>query len=121
MAYDSQAEVALVGLSLRFPRESQISSGIEAVLLQILKALVKTKGELSSPVVYAVEQLWMESSPLRDWMPQDTPIALEFAQLTRRLADRLGAQQASDHIRDVISALHSWADSIERAIAEKNA
>lgn len=119
VAYDSQAEVALFGLSERLHRKSPIASGFEATLLEILKIMVKSKGELPTPAVHAIVWTWGKSSPIRDWMPQDTSILSEFAQLSRRLVNRLGTQSASGRNRDAISVLNAWADSLERAIAER--
>ena len=111
--YESQAEVALIGLSFR--TEGVRTPGGNATLLQILRVLADTKdiGRIGWNIADFMEKRG-KAPP-----PQDTTTWPEFASLSRRLAKRLTKKEEEQPYADAIKALNAWADSLEQAIAER--
>lgn len=123
-AYESQAEVALIGLSdkLRYRREGVfIKPGIGRTLLQIFRVLSKQE-KFNSSTFFDFGMVFNEHIGFQYTV--DTETRVEFISLSRQLADHLEKQtvlhkrnrKRDVFIRDVkptIVGLREWADRLE--------
>ena len=132
--YESQAEVALLGLfqgekgnspdSSGFYRvsgkkgNSSDSSGFYRVLLVIFRTLSK-QGELGNSIPYALSGLMLS---LKDEFPKDTSTLKEFASLSRNLVGRLVKAKRSagkdrhykEKLNEVIDGLNTWTELLTK-------
>lgn len=108
----SQAEFALLGLSNRDVTTTPNLSGFEAVLLTLMRTLLRSRS-FSFFVPYAINVLLRET-----WHPQDLAARQEFASLARQLAEHMkiikvvGVEGLTTR-EEAINTLNSWADSLE--------
>lgn len=126
-SYDFQVEIALIGLSQRDMATQLHSPGFDAALLQILRVLLDSKniGDAHSILFSDTEVLEALVKRSEAGLPQDITTRLELASLVRKLAEMLLLKtRIKENVRwtreersRVISALNSWADSLEHAIA----
>ncbi len=127
--YESQALVALAGLSERSVRSRQestglrVSPGLDAALLQILRTLVIEENTIKLWNFNGAEFFTDRS---KSQLPLDKTTWPEFASLTRELAKRLRETwqhkpegTSNRRLDRAIQALTSWADSLEQAIANE--
>jgi len=108
-AYDSQAEIALIGLAYRKTEETLGSSGFEKALLKVLDILL-TSTTIHISVYHAIIDLLM-----RVWLPKNVETRLKLASLARQLAEHLMSLSGvtSRTLDNTIGSLNLWADKLE--------
>lgn len=116
LGYGSQAEIALMGLRQRKFEKSASSSGVDAVLLQILRTLSDSKYiGFADEVLFPLSDFLEERSTAP--LPQDIATWPDFSSLARRLTERLAKMKKYESERErAIAALNAWADALERAM-----
>jgi len=113
-----QAEWALRGLNRR-EISHPVSVAVDVALLQILRALVSGPNILPVALEFYFGDTFI-AQRCKSAPPQDASTWPEFVALSRRLAQRLDAEEESGiGVKDAIEALNQWADSLERAVAEQ--
>jgi hypothetical protein len=124
--YNSQSAIAFFGLGMRSPgqfEQSLSSPGVDNALIQILRVLTAVEHPVKTWLNDVVADFLEERSKAS--LPHDRKTWSEFASLTRQLAEQLSALLRKDRSeRDekqgrAVSALNSWADTLERAIAKE--
>lgn len=128
--YGSQAVIALLGLTIRPKLEAlSISEGFDLAFLQILHTFLDSKEiDLRSryyPLAGPLERLLTKRRKVAP--PHDAATLSEFARLARQLAGRLETIRNTGQPRSfganarerLITALNSWADSLEHVITTR--
>jgi hypothetical protein len=123
MVYTSQAEIALIGLSWRGSEGILNLPGANAAILQILRALSSLE-KVDFPAHFYISISRLLQGRGREyktaWLPENEANWLEFVTQVRQLARRLTDIKDSHQSRKrAIKALNTWADSLEKAIAER--
>ena len=117
--YETQAEVALIGLSVRNYMVQPIGTQtLDLVLLQILRAVTQQASIQNLHSDANVRSLF--EYRLKLGLPQDAQIWPEYASLARQLSKRL-LEEIDDQNSTAegnINVLDAWADYLEQAIAE---
>ncbi len=119
--HGSQAEVALIGLSHRSIRQSDLPD-IDTAFLQVLRTLSDPKNSLASGQEFLISIPMVLEKRGKEGPPQDAATWPEFASLARGLLERLAKIKVRDPDPDregAIAALNSWAESLERAIGAR--
>jgi hypothetical protein len=125
--FNLQAEIALAALAIRQIDATASSSGVNAALLQILHILL-----ISEKFTFWIVFNDTGTSSLKNLStlppPEDISTWPEFASLARRLAERFAEIKDTELERETVkleardptvAALNFWADSLDRAIAER--
>ncbi|WP_143301298.1 hypothetical protein [Candidatus Entotheonella palauensis] len=115
----SQAEIALVSLSLRPYANTQNSIGIYKTLLQILNTLTK-QSHISKNFVFlnSIHSLFRQD---RMPVPQNKTIWPELAILSKQFSQRLIKEYKEDHnAQRAAESLDAWIETLEQAIASES-
>jgi len=128
LKYGHQAEIALFGLQER--KKIRPSPGVDAVLLQTLQTLTKSKTfQVNLRTFVPLSKLLKKYT--KKGFPKRAETWAELALLARTLAGRLRKSERTikkgDSVNDYygkkhkesISLLNSWADTLEQELAKK--
>ena len=116
--HGSLAEVALIGLAHRSISQSDLPT-IDTVFLQILRTLSDQKNPLSSEREFVVTLPLFLDKRRKAKPPKNAATWPEFAALARGLAKRMSKIRSQDpQHENGITALNSWAETLDRIIAE---
>jgi NACHT domain len=115
----AQAEVAMVGFSIREFGKAASSDGRDLTLLQILRTLSRA-GSISTESTFLTSVSRGLEKCIQTPLPGNSKSWPDFAELSRRVAARLANDATASPDREpAITALNSWADMIQRAIDAK--
>lgn len=118
--YKSQAAIALIGLELRV-QNMPASPAVQQALLQALRVITRTEDvEMLIEMRYSIGAFLARMGP--DQVRWDPGVSKELAALARQLAQRPKENWGQHpHAEDPVAALNTFADSLDRATAEKSA
>ncbi len=106
--YNSQAEIAIIGLSNRDIHDIQYSKGFESTLIKILNTLLLKTINPSNMELRHETANFLDELHNKKWIPRSITTPLELASLAHKLAKRY----KKSNIHDI---LIKWADWLKSA------